>query len=91
MSKKSVFKHQYKEALKAQTHFGESKHKDKLQEREKCRKENLPAPKAIRGIYSTKTLKDYSFVCDQYIDWVLKNYSVNTAVYFPITAGIACP
>ena len=74
MSKKSVFKHQYKEALKAQTHFGESKHKDKLQEREKCRKENLPAPKAIRGIYSTKTLKDYSFVCDQYIDWVLKNY-----------------
>lgn len=74
MSKKSVFRHQYKEALKAQTHFGESKHKDKLQEREKYRKENLPAPKAIRGIYSTKTLKDYSFVCDQYIDWVLKNY-----------------
>lgn len=81
MSKKSVFKHQYKEALKSQIHFGESKHQDKLQEREKCRRENLPAPKSIKGIYSTKTLKDYSFVCDQFIDWVLMNHRKEVKTY----------
>lgn len=81
MSKRSVFKHQYKEALKTQSHFGESKHTAKIQERERCRKENLPAPKTVRGIYSTKTLNDYSFVCGQYIDWVLINHRKEVKTY----------
>lgn len=73
MSKKSVFIHQYKEALQKQVRFGESKHKDKIKAKEQCRRENRPY-EAPKGIYSTKTLNNYDMVCEQFTKWVLENH-----------------
>ncbi|MCH5337997.1 MAG: hypothetical protein J1E03_04385 [Acetatifactor sp.] len=73
MSKKSVFKHQYKAALQNQVRFGQSKHKDKIEAKEKCRRENKPY-EAPKGIYSTRTLNNYDSVCEQFTSWVLENH-----------------
>ncbi len=73
MSKKGMLVHGYKCALKAQTKFGESKHKAKIIAKEECRKESKPYT-PIHGIYSTSTLQNYDAVCNRFVQWIMENH-----------------
>lgn len=80
MSKKSVFKHQYKVALHEQTHFGESKHAEKINQKERCRAEGKPY-EPIRGIYSTNTLNSYDKICSRFTDWIFAKHRNEVKTY----------
>lgn len=73
MSKKSVFVHQYKQALKRQLRLGQSKHDAKVKKREEFRRENKPY-EPIRGIYATGTLKTYDQICNRFVKYVLLHH-----------------
>lgn len=80
MSKKGMLMHGYKNALKSQTKFGESKHKAKVNAREKCRQNNKPY-ETIHGIYSTSTLQNYDGVCKRFVQWILDNHKNDVRTY----------
>lgn len=80
MSKKSVFIHQYKKALKSQLRLGQSKHDAKIKKREECRRENKPF-EPIQGIYATSTLKTYDEICNRFVHFVLLHYKEEVKSY----------
>lgn len=80
MSKKSRLIHECKTNLKKQTHYGQSKHKDKIQQKEECRKSNTPYQQP-KGIYSSSTYTSYDDACRIFINWVLANHSKEVKSY----------
>lgn len=73
MGKRSNFRHQYQNALKAQTRYGESKHQAKIDAREKAKEEGVKY-EPVRGIFSRTTYNDYCEVCGQFADYVIKHH-----------------
>lgn len=80
MSKKGMLIHGYKNALKSQTKFGESKHKAKISAKEECRKNSKPYT-TIHGIYSTSTLQNYDKICNRFVQWIMENHKSEVKNY----------
>lgn len=76
MSKKSNLTHQYKNALKKQCKYSESKADAKAKAREYAKEHNTKYEQP-RGIYSTKTYKDYDAACKYFMDYCLSKHSRN--------------
>lgn len=74
MSKKHNITHQFKEGLKAQCKFGESKAEAKAEAR-KYAKENNCEYKQPMGIYAKETLKSYEKYCSYFASYCLTNHS----------------
>lgn len=80
MSKKSRFIHAYKTNLKNQSRKGESKHKNKINQKEECRKSNDPYTQP-KGIYSTSTYKTYDETCRSFIKWIFEKHASEVKSY----------
>lgn len=76
MSKKSNLVHQYKQNLQKQCKFGQSKSEAKKAAKEFA-KQNGTKYEQPRGIYSTKTLKDYDSACRYFMNYCLENHKKN--------------
>lgn len=74
MGKKSNLTHQYKAALKRQCKFGQSKAAAKQEAREYAKTHNTKYEQP-RGIYSTKTLKDYDSSCRYFLSYCLAKHN----------------
>lgn len=79
MSKKSNLTHEYKKRLKNQCKFGQSKDAAKKAAKEYAKEHNT-AYEQPRGIYATKTLKDYDAACNYFLNYCLDKhrYEVKT-------------
>lgn len=73
MSKKSNLRHEYKERLKSQCKFGESK-KEAKQKAKAYAKEHGTKYEQPRGIYSRSTLNNYDKACRFFLDYCLEKH-----------------
>lgn len=73
MSKKSNLTHEYKMRLKSQCKFGESKREAKLAAKEYAKTHGTKYEQP-RGIYATKTLKDYDDSCRFFMNYCLEHH-----------------
>lgn len=80
MGKKSNLIHEYKANLKKQTRYGMSKHKDKIIQKEECRKSNTSYQQP-KGIYSTSTYNSYDETCRSFVIWIMQNHSKEVKNY----------
>lgn len=74
MSKRSNIRQQFKNELSKETKYGESKDAAKKAAREEAERTGEPY-KQVRGIYSTKSYKDYVETCQTFMNYCLKHHS----------------
>ena len=74
MSRKTNINYQFMKELKKECKFSESRHEAKLKAREEA-KQNHENYKQVKGIYSTRTYKDYCESVRIFVNYVIKNHS----------------
>lgn len=66
--------------IKELSRFGESKHKEKQIERERCRREGKKwNPARVKYIYSYRTAKNYADIGVRFSRWLKEKYGINRA------------
>ncbi len=73
MGKRANFKFQYQNALRANTHYGTSKHENKIAWKKELSDKGLPFQQ-MKGIYAKTSYSGYCHVCDQFSRYIIKNH-----------------